>query len=87
MIGASPYNQRTPGRTLRHHYRDHEGQAVAVADECGSSGENLMEITGLAPEGTAKVHLTMSAGAGERRGDANGPAATVEPHIALHGQR
>ena len=34
-----------------------EGHAVSVGDECGSTGKNLMEITGLAPEGALSVRL------------------------------
>jgi hypothetical protein len=39
-----------------------EGHGVSVGDECGSSGKNLMEITGLAPEGAADVRLISSDG-------------------------
>jgi hypothetical protein len=39
-----------------------EGQAISVTDECGTSGKNLMEITGLAPEGTTQVRLKSSDG-------------------------
>jgi hypothetical protein len=39
-----------------------EGQAVTVSDECGTSGRNLMEITGLAPAGTEGVRLSSSNG-------------------------
>lgn len=38
------------------------GEAVTVSDECGSSGSNLMEITGLAPEGATNVKLSISNG-------------------------
>ncbi len=41
------------------------GDAVTVADECGTSGNNRMEITGLAPNGTAGVRLSRSDGATE----------------------
>jgi hypothetical protein len=39
-----------------------EGQATSVGDECGSTGKNLMEITGLAPEGVVSVRLISSDG-------------------------
>ncbi len=37
-----------------------EGQSIAVADECGSSGQNRMTISGLAPEGSETVRLRFS---------------------------
>jgi len=39
-----------------------EGRDIGVRDECGSGGRNLMEITGLAPQGTAGVRLASSDG-------------------------
>jgi len=39
-----------------------EGHATSVGDECGSTGKNLMEITGLAPEGAIGVRLISSDG-------------------------
>jgi hypothetical protein len=39
-----------------------EGHATSVGDECGSTGKNLMEITGLAPEGVLSVRLVSSDG-------------------------
>ena len=39
-----------------------EGHATSVGDECGSTGKNLMEITGLAPEGVLSVRLISSDG-------------------------
>jgi hypothetical protein len=42
-----------------------EGQAVTVYDECASGGKNLMEITGLAPAGTAGVRLISSDGSSQ----------------------
>ena len=39
-----------------------EGHAISVGDECGSTGKNLMEITGLAPEGVVSVRLISSDG-------------------------
>ncbi len=39
-----------------------EGQAISVLDECGTDGGNRMEITGLAPDGTASVRLDASDG-------------------------
>jgi hypothetical protein len=41
------------------------GEAITVGDECGSGGENRMEITGLAPEGTVGVRLNSSDGASQ----------------------
>lgn len=40
-----------------------EGHATSVTDECGPAGKNLMEITGLAPEGVLSVRLISSNGA------------------------
>jgi hypothetical protein len=37
-----------------------EGHGVSVGDECGSTGKNLMEITGLAPNGAVSVRLISS---------------------------
>jgi hypothetical protein len=37
-----------------------EGKAVSVTDECGTTGENRMEITGLAPIEAAKARLNSS---------------------------
>jgi hypothetical protein len=39
-----------------------EGHATSVGDECGSTGKNLMEITGLAPGGVLSVRLISSDG-------------------------
>jgi len=39
-----------------------EGQGISVSDECSTSSKNLMEITGLAPEGTVQVRLNISDG-------------------------
>jgi hypothetical protein len=39
-----------------------EGHATSVGDECGSTGKNLMEITGLAPERVLNVRLINSDG-------------------------
>ena len=36
------------------------GQAISVTDECGTAGKNIMEITGLAPDGVAGVRLHAS---------------------------
>ncbi len=33
------------------------GEGIAVTDECGTAGDHLMEITGLAPEGVSQVAL------------------------------
>ncbi len=38
------------------------GQGISVSDECGTSGHNLMEIIGLAPEGATGVRLKNSDG-------------------------
>jgi hypothetical protein len=43
-----------------------EGHGVSVSDECGSTGKNLMEIMGLAPEGVAAVVLLSSDGTSQR---------------------
>lgn len=42
-----------------------EGQAISVLDECGTTGRNLMEITGLAPDDVATARLTWSDGNSE----------------------
>jgi hypothetical protein len=39
-----------------------EGKGISVGDECGSAGKNLMEITGLAPDGTVSVRMKSSDG-------------------------
>jgi hypothetical protein len=39
-----------------------EGKAISVTDECSPSGHQLMEITGLAPEGVMSVRLVSSDG-------------------------
>jgi hypothetical protein len=39
-----------------------EGQAISVLDECATNGRNLMEITGLAPEGVSAARLLWSDG-------------------------
>jgi hypothetical protein len=39
-----------------------EAHATSVTDECGPAGQNLMEITGLAPEGVLSVRLISSDG-------------------------
>jgi hypothetical protein len=43
-----------------------EGHGISVGDECGSSGKNLMEITGLAPEGAMSARLRSSNGTSQR---------------------
>lgn len=60
-----------------------EGHTIEVLDECGSSEDNRMEITGLAPEGATSVRLVYSDGSsrttevadGAFRFDATNPAA------------
>jgi hypothetical protein len=42
-----------------------EGHGIAVGDECGTSGKNLMEIVGLAPEGAVSARLRSSDGASQ----------------------
>jgi hypothetical protein len=37
-------------------------EGIAVTDECATTGHQLMEITGLAPEGASTVRLTFSDG-------------------------
>jgi hypothetical protein len=49
-----------------------EGKAIWVADECATSGENRMEITGLAPEGVSAVRLDKSNGTHEEARVADG---------------
>jgi hypothetical protein len=39
-----------------------EGHGVSITDECATTGNNLMEITGLAPEGVLSVRLISSDG-------------------------
>lgn len=39
-----------------------EGHGVSITDECARTGKNLMEITGLAPEGVVSVRLISSDG-------------------------
>lgn len=39
-----------------------EGKAISVSDECAASGHQLMEVTGLAPEGVTSVRLVSSDG-------------------------
>jgi hypothetical protein len=39
------------------------GEGISVTDECGSGGNQIMEITGLAPEGATEVGLAWSTGA------------------------
>ena len=38
------------------------GEGIDITDECGSSGNQLMEITGLAPAGASSVRLLYSDG-------------------------
>ena len=38
------------------------GRGITVTDECGAVGSQLMEITGLAPEGATTVRLIYNAG-------------------------
>ena len=49
-----------------------EGHATSVGDECGPAGKNLMEITGLAPEGVLSVRLISSDGASRSTPVVNG---------------
>jgi hypothetical protein len=49
-----------------------EGHAVSVGDECGSTGKNLMEIMGLAPEGVLSVRLIGSDGTSQSTSVASG---------------
>lgn len=48
------------------------GAGIAVSDECGSTGKNLMEITGLAPDGTVGVRLNISDGSSQETTVAHG---------------
>jgi hypothetical protein len=49
-----------------------EGHAVSVGDECGPTGRNLMEITGLAPAGAVGVRLISSDGTSQSTPVASG---------------
>jgi hypothetical protein len=49
-----------------------EGHATSVGDECSSTGKNLMEITGLAPEGVLSVRLIRGDGASRSTPVVNG---------------
>jgi hypothetical protein len=53
---------RTAGETCDTLAAIDEGKAISVSDECGASGHQLMEVTGLAPEGVASVRLVSSDG-------------------------
>lgn len=48
------------------------GQAISVTDECGTAGQNAMEITGLAPDGAATVRLDVSDGSSVTTGVTRG---------------
>jgi len=60
-----------------------EGHGVSIADECATTGNNLMEITGLTPEGVLSVRLISSDGTSQNTSvvdgafkfDATNPAA------------
>ena len=51
-----------------------EGHGVSVGDECSSTGGNLMEITGLAPEGVLSVRLISSDGTSRSTSVSTGPS-------------
>jgi hypothetical protein len=53
---------RTAGETCDTLAAIDEGKAISVTDECGASGHQLMEVTGLAPEGVMSVRLASSDG-------------------------
>jgi len=63
------------------------GHGISVADECGYSGQNRMQITGLAPEGVRTVRLQWSDGTNQEtevidgafRFEGHNPAAS-EPY-------
>jgi hypothetical protein len=49
-----------------------EGHGVSITDECATTGNNLMEITGLAPEGVLSVRLISSDGTSQSTSVASG---------------
>ncbi len=53
---------RTAGETCDTLAAIDEGKAISVTDECAASGHQLMEVTGLAPEGVTNVRLVSSDG-------------------------
>jgi len=52
----------TAGETCDTRAAVDEGAAIGVTDECGTSGRDLMEVAGLAPDGVAAVRLNSSEG-------------------------
>lgn len=53
---------RTAGETCDTLAAIDEGKAISVTDECVASSQQLMEVTGLAPEGVTSVRLVSSDG-------------------------
>src|ERR1700679_1241240 len=53
---------RTAGETCDTLAAIDEGKAISVTEECAASGHQLMEVTGLAPEGVTSVRLLSSDG-------------------------
>jgi hypothetical protein len=56
------FSSRFAGETCATTAEIAEGHGVSIADECATTGKNLMEITGLAPEGVVTVRLISSDG-------------------------
>ena len=54
------------GETCSSRAEINEGRAISVLDECGTESRDLMEITGLAPEGASSVRLMWSDGHSDR---------------------
>jgi hypothetical protein len=49
-----------------------EGHGISITDECATTGDDLMEITGLAPEGAVGVRLISSDGTSQSTAVASG---------------
>ncbi len=49
-----------------------EGHGISITDECATTGDDLMEITGLAPEGVVGVRLIHSDGTSQSTSVASG---------------
>jgi hypothetical protein len=56
------FSSRFAGETCATTAEIAEGHGVSIADECATTGKNLMEITGLTPEGVLGVRLISSDG-------------------------
>jgi hypothetical protein len=62
------------------------GEGIEITDECESSGDHLMEITGIAPEGAVEVRLLYSDGSAVTAPVTDG-AFKFEGHNPLPGER